>query len=559
MARRGRVIGSENQPDQAGRQALTTRLNASSRRRPWPWLLVLGIVALAVGARLYLILTSGALMDGDEALVGLQALHILRDGERPVFFYGQSYMGSLEAYLAAAVFAVWGPSALALRAVPLTFAACLVVITYALAQRLGDRVSATVAALCAACPALYVAVWTVKARGGFVETLFLGLLLLLLTCSLVERQGGLGRWLALGVLAGLAFWVSGMIVYYLLACAPFLLWSAARAPRWGTRGLIVATLGAVVGAAPLVVYNARHGLATLAYLFGGAPGHAAQTLRQAPAVLGYFVRACLPELTGVWQPYTPSWAPWGAALLALYAVGALCLAARAVRPRRVLPLLVLTQAALVPLVFAASGFGGASLNPYGFDATGRYTLPLAALLPLAMAALTQRVLVVSAPAWRGLLATALVGLVVGGSALQYARADKSLIFQSEYWHRLPMDSTPLVNCLDHLGVRDLWMNHWASYPLMFATQERFVAADYNDVALNGGVNRLPWTLRQVGRAPRPAYVLVVGDAGVTPLQRRLDALGVTYQRCVALPYQVLRPTSRRVDPREVAATIGYAY
>ena len=38
---------------------------------------------------------------------------------------------------------------------------------------------------------------------------------------------------------------------------------------------------------------------------------------------------------------------------------------------RVLVLLV-----LIPTLFVLSGFGGPALNPYGFDATGRYTPPI---------------------------------------------------------------------------------------------------------------------------------------------------------------------------------------
>jgi hypothetical protein len=35
-------------------------------------------------------------LNSDEAVVGLMARHIL-DGKRPVFYYGQAYMGSLDA------------------------------------------------------------------------------------------------------------------------------------------------------------------------------------------------------------------------------------------------------------------------------------------------------------------------------------------------------------------------------------------------------------------------------------------------------------------------------
>lgn len=41
--------------------------------------------------------------NGDEAIVALMARHILR-GERPVFFYGQAYLGATDAWRGAVVF-----------------------------------------------------------------------------------------------------------------------------------------------------------------------------------------------------------------------------------------------------------------------------------------------------------------------------------------------------------------------------------------------------------------------------------------------------------------------
>ena len=75
------------------------------------WLVLL----LAVIIRIWLTVRTHGTLDGDEALLGIQAEHILQ-GARPIYFYGIPYFGSLEAYLAALLFAVFGPSVAALRA-----------------------------------------------------------------------------------------------------------------------------------------------------------------------------------------------------------------------------------------------------------------------------------------------------------------------------------------------------------------------------------------------------------------------------------------------------------
>src|SRR5690348_15591195 len=95
---------------------------ARSRR----WLNILSnplwiCLLVAILSRVWLIVHTNGVMAGDEAMVGLQAEHILR-GERPVYYYAQPYMGSLEAYLMALSFVITGgPSvwAMRLQAIPM--------------------------------------------------------------------------------------------------------------------------------------------------------------------------------------------------------------------------------------------------------------------------------------------------------------------------------------------------------------------------------------------------------------------------------------------------------
>src|SRR5262245_4944306 len=73
------------------------------------------LAALFVAARL-LIALSPPLRETyyDEALTGLMSLAILR-GVPQVFYWGQPYLGAVDAYLAAGAFYLFGPSTLALR------------------------------------------------------------------------------------------------------------------------------------------------------------------------------------------------------------------------------------------------------------------------------------------------------------------------------------------------------------------------------------------------------------------------------------------------------------
>src|SRR5947209_10119685 len=72
---------------------------------------------IALALRVWLIVHTHGVIDGDEALVGIQAERILH-GDFPVYFYSIPYFGSLEAYLVALVFVIAGPSVWALHTEP---------------------------------------------------------------------------------------------------------------------------------------------------------------------------------------------------------------------------------------------------------------------------------------------------------------------------------------------------------------------------------------------------------------------------------------------------------
>ena len=59
---------------------------------------------------------SGLHFDSDQAVVGLMAKHVSEGRAWPLYYYGQSYMLAVEAYLAAPVMWLAGPTVTALKA-----------------------------------------------------------------------------------------------------------------------------------------------------------------------------------------------------------------------------------------------------------------------------------------------------------------------------------------------------------------------------------------------------------------------------------------------------------
>src|SRR5690242_18279608 len=75
----------------------------------------LAIIIFGTLVRVLLIVLNWPLLNSDEGTMGIMALHIAYRGEHPIFYYGQHYMGTLDAYLGAGLFRVFGPSILTLR------------------------------------------------------------------------------------------------------------------------------------------------------------------------------------------------------------------------------------------------------------------------------------------------------------------------------------------------------------------------------------------------------------------------------------------------------------
>jgi hypothetical protein len=72
-------------------------------------------VALAISLRIVLMAQSWPALDSDEGTMGIMGLDIAYRGATPVFFCGQNYMGALEAYHAAPMFYLFGPTGFALH------------------------------------------------------------------------------------------------------------------------------------------------------------------------------------------------------------------------------------------------------------------------------------------------------------------------------------------------------------------------------------------------------------------------------------------------------------
>jgi predicted membrane-bound mannosyltransferase len=110
------------------------RLPAWVRGHPGLWL----AMGLALALKLILELSGVITFNSDEGVMTVMARHILR-GELPIFHYGQSYMGTVENFIMALVFGLFGQSVFTARiGVIVLYSVGVVGTTYLLAWRLTE-------------------------------------------------------------------------------------------------------------------------------------------------------------------------------------------------------------------------------------------------------------------------------------------------------------------------------------------------------------------------------------------------------------------------------------
>ncbi len=138
--------------------------------------------------------------DSDQAIVGLMAKHISEARAFPLYYYGQGYMLAVEAWLAAPVMAMLGPTVLSVKLPLVAVNVATVVLLLGIAVRdVGLRPAlAAVAILPVALPAAGVAARVVEANGGNVESWLYVLLLWLAKdrpwiCGAILGVGSLHR------------------------------------------------------------------------------------------------------------------------------------------------------------------------------------------------------------------------------------------------------------------------------------------------------------------------------------------------------------------------------
>jgi hypothetical protein len=218
-----------------------------------------GLVGVGVLLRLAIFCAAEHSLEVSEAIVGLMALDILAGQALPFFFYGTAYNGggALEAYLAAGSFALFGASAAGLKLWILALWALAAGLFANLCGRTLTRGAAILAVAFFSLGTPFFLEWSLKARGGFIETVLFSVLLLWLAAPPPALRARRDLQCAgFGLAVGIGLWSSEMLLA-MIPCAGAWLWFGLERRERG-RALLVLGTATLVSLIPLLVYNLGH-------------------------------------------------------------------------------------------------------------------------------------------------------------------------------------------------------------------------------------------------------------------------------------------------------------
>lgn len=540
---------------------------------------IIAIIAIAALLRVLLIGMGYLETNSDESTMGLMALHIAYRGEHPTFFYGQNYMGSLEAYLGSVFFHLFGISIFSLRLGLVLLFTLFLISMYLLTSLLYSRGLALVSLVLLGLGADGMMRQELWAIGGYPETLLFGALVLLLASWLALtshsgpsqsypwwRYAAYGGW---GLAAGLGLWSDLLIIPFVLISALLLLVGCWR--EWRTLALPCLLLGLVIGALPLISYNlsASPGQDSLSVLLRIRDTDRVDNLPGVNQVIGAFF-VSLPIITGANRSCPVSggqhitfagphpfrclleYTSWGTGFTLLWIIATVIAIAalwelrkqvadkewtdekRQAAMRHFARLALLGSAGLTMLLYAISS--NAAFFPQSND---RYLIGLLIAFPAVLSPLwfvTGRTANSAGIRLVGRwVATCLIVLVFLSGTLS--------IFQS-----LPADQSAnrlqaaLLHDLLRQNITRIYSEYWTCDRIIFQSDERIICAvvDGKGQITRTG-NRYPPYVATVQADPRAAYVLPTNSPLATKFAGQIVHKGVQYRHFAFDGYQIYEP------------------
>jgi 4-amino-4-deoxy-L-arabinose transferase-like glycosyltransferase len=537
----------------------------SESRKNILWIILALIVAAVL--KISLLVVNAIPFNSDEAVVALMARHIL-GGERPVFFYGQAYMGSLDAWLVAAGFWIFGQHVWVIRLVQILLYLLVILTTTILGRKIFRSWQVGVmAAWLMAVPTVNVTLYTTASLGGYGEALLIGNLLLLIGWQIsvgredTKREIRLFLWFLWGFLAGLGLWGFGITLIYAIPVGFYLIvftWSQSRqvsdTRRQFIPEVVLLLAGGLLGAAPWLVYALNHGFSNLIWELRGGAIAGVEKLPWISQILQHLINLLLLGLTVIFG-FRP---PWSGTWLALPLIPFVLIFWGAVIAFALKNLRSTASSwnfQWVLMGIAVVLLGAFIFTPFGADPSGRYFVPL--MIPAALFAAN---LIHVLNKKYGYIAFSLLLLIfvfnLWGTVQSALRNPPGITTQfyapTQIDHRF---DSALIDFLSTHGEKRGYTNYWVTYPLAFLSHESLIFVPrlpyHLDFRYTARDDRYDQYDKIVAHADQVAFITTHNPGLDVYIQQEFWKLNLQWKETQIGDYHVYYNLSRIVNPAEI--------
>ncbi len=501
--------------------------------------LLTGILLIGILIRLIFFLRAYEIIpiSSDEAWPGLMAKHIL-DGEFPVVYWGQSYMGTVESFFQAIFIYLFGTIPFSVRVYPLLVGILFIFVTFKIADEMYNRGVALIAASLVSIPTVYLSICTsMVPPDNYLATALIGssaiLLLHRVIYKPISEDEKMRYHILLGFLSGLGFWIHILYIDYIALILLFFFIHDKliflRKRFWAF------VLFFTIGSLPLILYNITHSFDTFMVARGVG-------LRKAFENLLMLFRDVLPQLLGVKIPlYGDNWNTlslpehWGLALGAVYIIAFLYIIVT--RWKNILGFLTFSLKKIGPtemlLAFIIISIFVFIRSERANDWAVRYILPVFSVVPVLLSYVIYGI---------GRRYKSVAGVMLGivmvmqlyGNGRLYAAWGMPEIVEKAL--DLP-DDRPLITFLDSKGITRAYAHYWISYRMTYETGERIICAQPYDERFAGRFK--PRYTDEVASSGNVTYVLYE-RLGIPPpeFEKSLKKIGGSYTKEIIGPFTV---------------------
>ncbi|HVP21266.1 MAG TPA: hypothetical protein VMS73_05335 [Anaerolineaceae bacterium] len=517
------------------------------------------IVIVAAAWKICLMAINAFPFNSDEAVVALMARHILA-GETPTFFYGQAYMGSLDAFLVAAGFALFGQAVWVIRLVQtLLYIGTIIATVFIGRVAFGSISTGQLAGLFMAIPVVNTTLYTTVSLGGYGEAMFFGSFSLLIgfhILNFVQHHSQPNNKLIVllfgwGLVSGIGAWANSLSLVFSVPVALMLVILMVKQPAhkagyWKRAWIGIIGLG--VGSLPWWLYAIQNGFSKLLTELTGS-AVAVEQGSWLVRIWDHFLNLIVlgfPAAFGLRPSWEVRWlalplipfilAFWGIVGLFFY---------RSLRQRQAETAAFVVLGGII-LTFCL----GFLLTSFGVDPSGRYFLPLA--VPFSLIGAQYVLMVVKNVKWQIGLAALILAFNAWGTLESAFRNPPGITTQFDAITVIDQTRMPdLIAFLKQTGETSGYSNYWVSYPLAFLSGEELIYTPrlpyHSDLRYTPRDDRYaPYDL-VVQSNPKEAFITTRNPALNDDLRKQFTQQGVTWFEKQIGDFQIFYNLSKKVE------------